>query len=85
MEPLTELQARLSANGAEGLRADILERMTALETRLRNLMAQRLQTKAEFARLTILAYASDTAQKVIADAAWADSPSQMQTIHTSKE
>ncbi len=68
MEPLTDLQARLCANGAQALRADITARMAALENRLRGLMANRPQTKEEFARLTILANASETAQKVVADA-----------------
>lgn len=68
MEPLTDLQARLCANGAQPLRADITARMAALENRLRGLMANRPQTKEEFARLTILANASETAQKVVADA-----------------
>ncbi len=68
MEPLTDLQARLCANGAQALRADIMARMAALENRLRGLMANRPQTKEEFARLTILANASETAQKVVADA-----------------
>jgi len=68
MEPLTDLQARLCANGAQALRTDITARMAALENRLRGLMATRPQTKEEFARLTILANASETAQKVVADA-----------------
>ncbi len=68
MKPLTDLQARLCANGAQALRADITARMAALENRLRGLMANRPQTKEEFARLTILANASETAQKVVADA-----------------
>ncbi len=68
MEPLTDLQARLCADGAQALRAHITARMAALENRLRGLMANRPQTKAEFARLTILANASETAQKVVADA-----------------
>ncbi len=68
MDPLTDLQARLCANGAQAPRADITARMAALENRLRGLMANRPQTKEEFARLTILANASETAQKVVADA-----------------
>lgn len=81
MEPLTDLQARLSANGAEALRADITARMAALENRLRGLMAHQPQTKQEFARLTILAIASETAQKVVADAGWTESLAHAQTIH----
>ncbi len=82
MEPLTDLQARLCADGAQALRADITARMTALENRLRGLMAHQPQTKQEFARLTILASASETAQKVVADAGWAESLANAQTIHS---
>ena len=82
MEPLTDLQARLCADGAQALRADITARMAALESRLRGVMANQPQTKEKFARLTILASASETAQKVVADAGWAESSARTPTIHS---
>ncbi len=82
MNPWTDLQARLAANGAEALRADLVARMAALESRLRGVMANQPQTKEKFARLTILASASETAQKVVADAGWAESSARTPTIHS---
>ena len=67
MNPLTDLEARLATPSADALRKDILNRMATLEQRLRKLMSHQPQTQAEFARLTVLASASETAQKVIAD------------------
>jgi hypothetical protein len=45
-------------------------------------MANQPQTKEKFARLTILASASETAQKVVADAGWAESSARTPTIHS---
>jgi hypothetical protein len=82
MNPWTDLQARLATNGAEAVRSDLVARMAALESQLRGLMAHQPQTKEAFARLTILARASETAQKVVADTGWAESPAHAQTIHS---
>lgn len=67
MTYMTELEERLAAQDAGNLRKDIQLRLESLTKRLRQRMAEQLQTQEEFRCLTLLASAGEMAQKVIGD------------------
>ena len=65
MMHMTELEERLARPDAEAEQQAIAERLDCLTKRLRKRMTEELLTKDEFAQLTMLANASEIAQKVM--------------------
>lgn len=65
MMHMTELEERLAMPDAEAEQQAIAERLDSLTKRLRKRMTEELLTKDEFAQLTMLANASEIAQKVM--------------------
>ena len=65
MMHMTELEERLARPDAEAEQQVIAERLDSLTKRLRKRMAEELLSKDEFAQLTMLANASEIAQKVM--------------------
>ncbi len=64
---MTELEERLASQDAQATHEALCARLDSLTKQLRKRMTEQLLTKDEFAQLTMLASASEIAQKVMGD------------------
>ena len=69
MAYMTELQERLDGEQSDALRQELHQKMVAMEARLRHSLSTQLLTPPEFERITLLATATEAAQKVILNTA----------------
>ncbi len=74
MMHMTELEERLAAPDTEATQKALCARLQSLATQLRQRIAEQLLTKDEFTQLTLLASASEIAQKVIQESGRTDPP-----------